>query len=57
MYVTKKHKYMKYYHFFLLIKNYCGYSITLIFVVKYIFVGLNFIIIIFWFFKEVKDYI
>ena len=63
MYVKKKkkHKYMKYNHLFLLTKKICGCNITLIFVIKYIFVGLNFIVviifIIFVFFLNVKDYI
>ena len=63
MYVKKKKKckYMKYNHLFLLTKKSCGCNITLIFVIKYIFVGLNFIVviifIIFVFFLNVKDYI
>ena len=48
MYVKKKKKckYMKYNHLFLLTKKSCGRNITLIFVIKCIFVGLNFIVVI-----------
>ena len=42
----KKRKYMKYNHLFLLTKKSCGRNITLIFVIKCIFVGLNFIVVI-----------
>ena len=48
MYVKKKKgKYMKYDHLFLLTKKKsCECNITLIFVIKCIFVGFNFIVVI-----------